>query len=134
MSEQNFYKSTIRLDKKTHNRLEQISNSTGDSMAETIRKAIEKGLALEWADENIDLIAQVVREQVEIALKPSVERICSLTSKTGHMSATSAFLNVQALMDLVPTERQKDVREMYNNAQKKAAEHMRAKPEKVKEE
>ena len=55
----------------------------------------------------------------------NVERICSLSSKTGHMAATATFLNTQALVDIVPHERRKDIRPMYDSARKKAVEYMR---------
>lgn len=64
---------------------------------------------------------------MEIVIRPHIERLAKLASKSRHMSATAAFLNVQALMDLVPIERKKDVREMYESARKKAVEYMRTK-------
>ena len=45
------------------------------------------------------------------------------------MSATAAYLNVQALMDLVSKEQRKDVRVMYETARKKAAGYMKIKAE-----
>jgi hypothetical protein len=44
---------------------------------------------------------------------PHVERLAALSSKSGHMSATAAFLNVQAFMDLVPSEKRKNLKELY---------------------
>jgi len=41
--------------------------------------------------------------------------LARLSSKSGHISATAAFLNVQALIDLVPKENRKDVKPMYEN-------------------
>ncbi|HRC81216.1 MAG TPA: hypothetical protein PLF27_07505 [Sedimentibacter sp.] len=115
----------LRLDDSTQEQIKKLAKKSGISEAEATRRLIKKGLAIEWADENIDFLTKIIRDQLEIVLKPSVERICSLASKTGHMSATAAFLNVQALMDLVPVERRKDVRPMYENARKKAVEYMR---------
>lgn len=62
---------------------------------------------------------------MEVVIKPHIERLAKLSSKTGHIGATGAFLNVQALMDLVPVERRKDVRDMYESAKKKAVVYMR---------
>ncbi|MEG6617632.1 hypothetical protein V6C27_14645 [Peptococcaceae bacterium 1198_IL3148] len=71
------------------------------------------------------MITYIVRQQVDAVMKTHVERLVALTSKSGHMSATAAFLNVQALMDLVPKENRRDVIPMYENARKKAVEYMR---------
>lgn len=129
MSESNFHRTTIRLDRSTYNQLNIIAKNRKEPLANIIRETIKKGIATDWVDENVDLISQIVRQQVDLSMKTHVERICSLSSKSGHMSATSAFLNVQALMDLVPTEKRKDVKEMYESARKKSAEYMRTKTE-----
>lgn len=127
MSEQNFYKTTLRLDQETYNKLNAIAEVRKESLAEVLRDTVKKGLAIEWADENQSLIADVVRKQVDKAMIMHVDRLAKLSSKSGHMSATAAFLNVQALIDLVPKEQRKNVREMYDNARKKAVEYMRTK-------
>lgn len=127
MGEQNFYKTTLRLTKDTYNKLNNLAEKRDEPLANIIRETIERGLASEWVDENTNLIANIVREQIQIALKPSVERLAKIGSKSGHMSATAAFLNVQALMDLVPKEQRKDVRAMYESARKKAITYMRQK-------
>lgn len=123
--EPNFYKSTIRLDKETYEQLDEMAKNRNEPLANIIRETINKGLASDWVDENTNLIARLIRQQMEIVIKPHIERLAALSSKGGHMSATAAFLNVQALMDLVPDERRKDVVAMYNDARKKSAEYMR---------
>lgn len=127
MSEKNFHRTSLSIDKKTYEELNRIADSRNESLANILRETIKKGLATEWVDENTDLIAQIVRQQTDIAMKTHVERLASLSSKTGHMAATAAFLNVQALLDLVPKEKRKDVYEMYKSARKKAVEYMRTK-------
>lgn len=129
MSENNSFKSTVRFDKDTHERLVEISKNRGIPMAEVIREVVRKGLASEWINENDDMIANLIRKQLDIVLKPYIERLAKLSSKTGHMSATSTFLLVQTLMDLVQIDRRKDVRTMYESARKKAASYMKTKAE-----
>ena len=114
----------IKFHKNLHDQIQIISENNGDSFSETVRKLVNKGLSERVYEENADLIAWVVRQQLEVVMKPHIERLAALSSKSGHMSATAAFLNVQALMDLVPKENRKDVRVMYENARKKAAAYM----------
>lgn len=129
MSNTNFYKTTIRLDKITYDKLNEISENRQEPLANIIREYIKKGLAKEYIEDSKDIIASVVREQVELVIKPHVERLAKISSKSGHMSGTAAFLNVQALMELVPKEQKRSVREMYNKARKMAVEYMRSKTE-----
>jgi|GEM_PF-664155 len=118
---------TVKFDQKVYDQLFKISEKKGESLSDTVRDLINLGLAERVYEENTSLIARVVRQQLELVLKPHTERLAALSSKSGHMSATAAFLNVQALMDLVPKENRKDVRVMYESARKKAVGYMKTK-------
>lgn len=124
-----FKRYSLCLNEQTYCTIKQISESTGKSIAEVSRDLIEKGLAKEYVDASKDIIASVVREELKSVLKPQVERLAKISSKSGHMSATAAFLNVQALMDLVPKEKRRNTREMYDKARKMAVNYMRTKTE-----
>jgi len=124
-----YHRFTLAIDEATFNAIQTRVKATGHKKADVTRELLKRGLASDWVDESTDLIARVVRQQVEIVMKTHVERLAALSSKSGHMSATAAFLNVQALMDLVPKEQRKDVRVMYESARKKAAGYMKTKAE-----
>jgi hypothetical protein len=119
----------VKLHQETYDLIEQIAKKNDESVSETIRTLVDKGLSERVLEQNTDLIAQTVRQQMEIVMKPHTERLAALSSKTGHMASTATFLNVQASMDLVPTEKKKDVRSLYDKARKKAVEYMRTKAE-----
>lgn len=120
---------SITFDDDTYNTIVNIAKQEKVSVAEVTRQAVEKGLSVEWYNKNIDLIAKITREQMDLVIKPHIERLAKISSKGGHMAATATFLNVQALQDLVP-EQKKDVREMYEKARKKAVEYMKVPVEK----
>ncbi|MBU3173262.1 hypothetical protein [Clostridium estertheticum] len=124
-----FKRYSISVDDDVYEKIMNISQISGESLAEVTRLLIKKGLATNYIEESKDIIASVVKEQLELVLKPNVERLAKIGSKSGHMAATAAFLNVQALMDLVPSEKRKDVTAMYDKARKKAATYMRQKAE-----
>lgn len=117
---------SITVDEETYKKLTERSKSTGESIAESARYFMKRGIGLSFAEDSLDIIASVVRQQMEVTIKPHVERLAALSSKTGHMASRSTFLNVQALQDLVPAEKKKDVVAMYDKASKKAAEYMRS--------
>lgn len=116
---------SIILDDKTASQVENLANKTGSSLAEVTRDLIKKGLAAEWMDENTDMVAHTVRQQMEAVLKPHVERLAALSSKTGHAAATAMFLAVQAFIDLVPPEKKRVPKDMYERGRKRAVEFMR---------
>jgi predicted component of viral defense system (DUF524 family) len=120
-------KVSVKFHKDMYEQINIIAQKNGDSMSETIRQLVGKSLTERVTEKNVDIIAKVVRQQLDDVLKPPVKRLAALSSKCGHMAATAAFLNVEALMELVPKENRRNVREMYNNARKKAFEYMRTK-------
>lgn len=124
-----FKRYSVCVDDKTYEILKNISKSEDKTLAEVTRDIIKRGLATEWLDENKDMLSIMIREELSAVLKPSTERLAKIISKSGHMSATAAFLNVQALMDLVPKDRQRDIRPMYEKARKMSADYMKNKAE-----
>lgn len=120
-------KVTIKIPEDTYAVIEKMAKKDGGNVSETIRKLLTKSLNVDWFNDNQDIMASLIRQQMEVVIKPHVERISKLSSKTGHMSATATFLNVQALMDLVPKEKRKDVKDMYESARKKSVEYMKTK-------
>lgn len=121
------HKFTLRLDEELYEKLKAESQISGDGMAELAREFIREGLESKGALENIDVITKLMRQQIDITIKPYIERLAALSSKGGHMAATAAFLNVQALMDLVPDEKRKDAKQMYEKARIKAVQYMKVK-------
>ena len=120
-------KISVKLYSRQYETIEAIANKNGESISEVVRKLIDQALSERVVEQNTDLMTKIIRQQLEATLKPHVERICAISSKGGHMAAASAFLNTQALMDLVPVERKKDARQMYENARKKAVAYMKTK-------
>jgi predicted CopG family antitoxin len=124
-----FKRFSVCVDDDTYEKLINITKVTGDSLAEVSRELIKKGLAKDYVEDSKSIIASLVREQLQIVLKPNIERLAKIESKTAHMAATATFLNVQALMDLVPVDKRKDVKKMYENARKKAVTYVKQKAE-----
>lgn len=119
----------LRVSDDVHEKIKKIADSEGESISEITRRLIDDGLTLKVGNENKDVLATIVREELQAVLKPHVERLAKINSKSGHMSATAAFLNVQALMSLVPKENQRPVRAMYEKARKMAVGYMKSKTE-----
>lgn len=117
-------KTSVKLYQRQYDVIERMAKNEGTSISDVMRELIDRALTEKVTEENTDLIAHVVKKQLEVVLKPHVERLAALSSKGGHMAARATFLNVQALMDLVPPENRKDVRAMYESASKKAVAYM----------
>ncbi|MDY4251006.1 MULTISPECIES: hypothetical protein [unclassified Clostridium] len=105
--------------------IEKISKREGRSFADTVRSLCDEAIKLQASNDNIDLITGIIDERLSAILKPHVERLASLSAKGAIMSATSTFLNAQALSDFVPKERRKDFVESYEKAKLKGIAYVK---------
>lgn len=127
MSPRQSKKISIVLLEKQLEIIDNIAKKEGESRSEIIRELIDRGLNDGLILENENFIADTVRKQMEVVIKPHIERLAKISAKSGHMAGRSAFLNAQIARDLVPAERRRDVNELWNNAQKKAVAYMKLK-------
>ena len=105
--------------------IEKISKREGRSFADTVRSLCDEAIKLQVSNDNIDLVVEIIEERLRSILKPQVERLASLSAKSVIMSATSTFLNAQALSDFVPKERRKDFVESYEKAKLKGIAYVK---------
>ena len=107
--------------------IEKISKREGTSFADTVRSLCDEAIKLQVSNDNINLITEIIDERLRSILTPQVERLASLSAKGAIMSATLTFLNAQALADLVPVSKQKDLLEIYEKARLKGISYVKGK-------
>lgn len=117
----------VTFDEDTYNTIKVIAERNNTSMSDVVREYTYQGLKAQVGADNIDLITKIIREQLQAILKPSVERICSISAKAGVMSAAATFLNAEAINKFVPVEQQEEVRDVYETARKKGIAYMQSK-------
>ncbi len=120
------YTSTTFIDEQAEV-IEKIARRSGNSFADTVRGLCDKATKIEVAADNINLVTEIIDERLRAILKPHVERLASISVKGAIMSATSTFLNAQALADFVPSERRKDLVETYERARLKGVAYVKGK-------
>lgn len=105
--------------------IEKIRKLTGDTFSDVVRQLCDKALQEEISQKNMDFIADILEDVVSSIMKPHVERLASISAKGAIMSATSTFLNAQALADFVPPEKRKDLLETYEKARLKGVAYVK---------
>ena len=83
------------------NMIERIARKEDKSFADTVRFLCDESLKIQANTDNIDMIVDIIDEQLRAIMKPHVERLAALSAKGAIMSATSTFLNAQALANFV---------------------------------
>lgn len=102
-----------------------MSKKGNMSMNAVVRELVEQALKLQVSTDNIDLVTKIIREQLSVILKPSIERLASLSAKTCVQSSTAAYLTAETIARFVPDNLQMDVKEAYEAARKKGVEYTR---------
>ena len=125
MPTKRFKRFSVCVDDKTYESLTFIASKSGKSLADVSREMIKRGLASDWIEDNFSVIGDLVEQRLNIVLKPHINRLAALNAKTAKMAGTSMYLNAQSLLDLVPSDRRRNVKEMFITAQKKAVADIR---------
>ena len=105
--------------------IQNISQKSNKSMSAVIRDLVDQSLKIQANTDNIDMLTHIIRDQLRDILKPSVERLASLSAKTCVQSSTAAYLTAEAIARFVPDDLQMDVRDAYEAARKKGVDYTR---------
>ncbi|MCX7884570.1 MAG: ribbon-helix-helix protein, CopG family [Caloramator sp.] len=112
----NFY-----LDEEIYNKLKALACENETSIAEIARRILSEGLSIEHANKGVDALTQTIRRVIRDELKPVENRMAKLSAKAAVASASSMYLNVQAIADMGKN----DAVEIYDKARKKAVAYVR---------
>lgn len=110
---------TIRLKCSDYEKFKKLSVKNDISMAELARKFILSGMNIEASKTDIDFIRENLREEIDLALDKSTNRISGLLYKAGIYSVTSALLNSEIIKNFVKVKDEADI-EKYMNCKEKA--------------
>lgn len=107
--------------------IEEVVKKRGITASEYVREMYYEGKKSYALEESVDSVVEIIDERLRSILKPQIERLASISAKGAIMSATSTFLNAQALADFVPPNKQKDLLEVYEKARLKGVAYVKGK-------
>lgn len=119
----------VTFDEETYKQIKLIAEKRNCSMSEVCRLFTMDGLNGTLTTSNIDFISSIIREQMKIILRPSVERLAALSAKTCMQASTAAYLTAETIAKFVSPDLQMDVQDAYNAARKKAVKYIKQRPE-----
>lgn len=106
------------------------------SRNEQIRRYIEKGLAVEGYSQDIDLIAGIVRqelqaiyhiEDIKAVVEQQTNRIAKMHMKSGKIGAAAFFLLIKVLMNVAHEGTEEQFDQMLNEAVALGVDYMQKK-------
>ena len=117
----------VTLTPTVYKQVKELAKKNHSSASDVLRDLVEKGLDLEVTQENLNFMSSFLREQLNDTMKPYLERMISLQSKTCIQAGTAAYLSAEAIRKFVPQAEQMAVMDSYEAARKKAIEYTRRK-------
>ena len=118
---------TAEFTEEQYEQIKNIAAKSGKSMNAVVREFVCQGLNGNVTEDNLEVIAPVVREQVQSVMQPMMERMISLTAKTCIQAGTAAYLSADAILKFVPPAQREEVHNSYDAARKKSIAYMKMK-------
>ena len=115
----------VSFEAEAYEQIQLLAAKKHTSMSEVVRNWALQGLSGDLNADNIGLITNIIRTQLQDVMRPSFERLASLNAKTCVQSGTAAYLSAEAILKFVPALRQQEVEESYELARKKAIAYLK---------
>lgn len=115
----------VTYDIETYEKIRTIAHKQGRDMSDIVREWSMQGLNGNLTEENIEILAPIIRQQIENVLHPLLERLISLNAKTCIQAGTAAYLSADAILKFVPPAQRNPVQDSYDAARRKAIQYMR---------
>lgn len=127
---------SVYLTKEMCGQIDKIADREHISRNEQIRRYIEKGLAVEGYSQDIDLIAGIVRqelqaiyhiEDIKAVVEQQTNRIAKMHMKSGKIGAAAFFLLIKVLMNVAHEGTEEQFDQMLNEAVSLGVDYMQKK-------
>ena len=102
-------KRPINFNPDTLHTLDKLAAQQHTTTSELVRGFVEKGLAVEGYRQDIDFIAQIIRQEIqsvirmedfEKSMQKNTDRIAKMEMKSGKINAAAFFLLIKVLVSL----------------------------------
>lgn len=102
-------KRSINFSKETLETLEKLAAKNYTTTSELVRQYVDKGLAVEGHKENVDFIATIIRQELQVIyhiediekiIEKNTDRLAKMLMKSGKLNGAAFFLLIKVLMSL----------------------------------
>lgn len=127
---------SVYLTKEMCGQIDKIADREHISRNEQIRRYIEKGLAVDGYSQDIDLIAGIIRqelqaiyhiEDIKAVVEQQTNRIAKMHMKSGKIGAAAFFLLIKVLMNVAHEGTEEQFDQMLNEAVSLGVDYMQKK-------
>ena len=115
---------TVKVRQSEYESLQKLGTKTHKPMAEIIRGFIKAGMDIERSKEDIDFIRKQIREELEIMLKPQINRLAKLLMRIGMMTVSFCYFNSKIVHLFVPIKDRTSYEELMSECKHNAAAYL----------
>lgn len=111
---------SIYLTKRMCEEIDKKADREHISRNEQIRKYIQKGLAIESYEENIDLITTIIRQETDASIKALGNRLAGMINRMTIISAAGYYANIALISELIDSDLYSSFEKIERLARKRA--------------
>ena len=115
---------TVKVRQGEYESLQKLAARTYKPMAEIIRGFIKAGMDIERSKEDIDFIRKQIREELDIMLKPQINRLAKLLMRIGMMTISFCYFNSKIVHLFVPIKDRTSYEELMSECKHNAAAYL----------
>ena len=111
---------SIYVMKDTLDTIDKLANRAGITRNEQIRRFIDKGLAIDSYEDNLEIINGVIRQELSLQIKKLGNRLAGLINRLTIISAAGYYANIAIVSDLIDRDRYSSFEKIEQLARKRA--------------
>ena len=111
---------SIYVMKDTLDTIDTLANRAGITRNEQIRRFIDKGLAIDSYEDNLEIINGVIRQELSLQIKKLGNRLAGLINRLTIISAAGYYANIAIVSDLIDRDRYSSFEKIEQLARKRA--------------
>jgi hypothetical protein len=117
----------VRCSRELDETLGRLAAQRHTSKSEVLRDLVDRGLVSIGAKADEDYLASLVRQAVDEALKPQVERLAAITAKATHISGAAFFMSIFAATQGRTPAEQRQITEAAGTARELGIQYLKLK-------
>ena len=117
-------KRSIDLSPDTYEALKKIAAVQHRPVSELIRGYISQGLNVDKSKQDIDFIRKQIREELDIMIKPQINRLAKLLMRIGMMTISFCYFNSKLVHFFAPLDERVSYEELMSECKHNAAAYL----------
>jgi len=113
-------KRSVVFSTETLEQIEKLAIKKNVFASDIIREFVDKGLAVNGYEENLDTITAIIHQEIETSIKALANRLAGMINRITIISAAGYYANIATVSDLIDKDRYSSFEKIEKLARKRA--------------